>query len=87
MGANAVTKLIKVVENVYSILGIELINASQAMSYRAPSKSNLLIEFIDEFRQKVALVNRDRLLSPDLWNARNFLQNIEIEHKEFLPQF
>ena len=38
MGANAATKLFRVVDNVYSILAIELFSASQALEFRRPAK-------------------------------------------------
>jgi len=36
MGANAATKCLRVVENIETILAIELMNASQALSFRVP---------------------------------------------------
>ena len=44
MGANAVTKLRKVVQNVQRVLAIELLTAAQALDQRRPHKSSVSIE-------------------------------------------
>ncbi len=63
MGANAATKLYKVVENCYTILGIELLNAMQALEFRLPLKSSTIIEKIrTEYRKEIPFVIEDRYL-------------------------
>ena len=44
MGANAATKCLQIVNNLERILAIELMNASQALSFRSPLKSSSTIE-------------------------------------------
>ena len=44
MGANSATKCYKVIENVETILAIELMNASQALYFREPLKSSPFVE-------------------------------------------
>ena len=52
MGANAVTKLRKVVQNVQRVLAIELLTAAQALDLRRPHKSSPELEKIwNEFRK------------------------------------
>ena len=46
MGANAATKLVRVVENTERVLAIELFNAAQALEFRRPLKSSWEIEKI-----------------------------------------
>ncbi|MGJ3233639.1 histidine ammonia-lyase [Marivirga sp.] len=76
MGANAATKLFKVVENTYQILAIELINASQAIKFRRPLKtSSHLEEIIRNFRQEVSLIEDDRILHDDIVKAVHFIKN------------
>jgi histidine ammonia-lyase len=76
MGANAATKLYKVVENTYQILAIELINASQAIKFRRPLKTSSHLEkIIRNFRQEVALVEDDRVLHDDIVKAIHFIKN------------
>jgi histidine ammonia-lyase len=80
MGANAATKAYKVVNNIYSILSIELITATQALHFRRPLKTSAYLEsFIDTFRQQVSFIEIDRLLRDDLVKAENFLKGINLE--------
>ena len=75
MGANAATKLYKVVENTYQILAIELINASQALKFRRPLKtSSHLEELIRNFRQQVPLIEEDRILHTDIVKAVHYIK-------------
>jgi histidine ammonia-lyase len=75
MGANAATKAYKVVNNVYSILAIELITAAQAMHFRKPIKTSPVLEnFLNNFRQQVAFIEADRLLHDDMLKAEVFLK-------------
>ena len=46
MGANAATKLVRVVENTERVLAIELFNAAQALEFRRPLRSSWTIEKI-----------------------------------------
>lgn len=75
MGANAATKLYRVVNNVYSVLAIELITAAQAMHFRRPLKTSpVLEEFLNTFRQVVPFIETDRLLHDDMLKAEKFLK-------------
>lgn len=80
MGANAATKCLKILENLERILGIELMNASQAIEYRRPLQSSDLIEsFLKSYREVVPLVKEDRILHYDIQNSVAFLQSFVIE--------
>jgi histidine ammonia-lyase len=80
MGANAATKMYRVVNNVYAILAIELITASQALHFRKPLRSSQMLEqFADTFRTKVPFIETDRLLHDDLLNAEKFLKNYQLD--------
>jgi histidine ammonia-lyase len=75
MGANAATKCLKVVENLYSILGIELICAAQALDLRKPfTSSNVLEKFKTDFRNVVPYLENDSYLHPHIKNAEIFLK-------------
>jgi histidine ammonia-lyase len=79
MGANAATKVYKIVNNVYSILAIELINASQALEFRRPAKtSEILEQFVKEFRYRVPFIEEDRVLHNDIAAAEEFVKTVEI---------
>jgi histidine ammonia-lyase len=76
MGANAATKLWKVVKNVERILAIELMNATQALEFRRPLKSSTTIEnLITSYRTKVPFVQKDRIMYIDLETSVNFIKS------------
>lgn len=75
MGANAATKAYRVVNNLYSILAIELLTAAQALEFRRPIKSSPRIEkFVNTFRQVVPFVEQDRVLHNDMQRAEKFIR-------------
>jgi histidine ammonia-lyase len=74
MGANAATKLYRVVENVNRVLAIELMNAAQALEFRRPLKSSAKIEnYISEYRKVVSRNTVDRYLSEDIHATLQFI--------------
>jgi histidine ammonia-lyase len=79
MGANAATKAYRIVNNVYSILAIELLTAAQAIQFRRPLKSSPKLEqFLDTFRSKISFLEEDRLLHNDIIQAEQFLKECTI---------
>lgn len=79
MGANAATKLVKVLENLSTILAIELFNASQALSYRKPYKTSpFLEEMVAEFRKSVPLVKEDVVMAPFIQKSKQFLEDYKL---------
>ncbi len=82
MGANAATKCYKVLENLETILSIELLNASQALEFRRPKKSSSFIEtFLESYRKEVPFVSEDRLLALDIKKTQSFLKSFIIENE------
>jgi histidine ammonia-lyase len=80
MGANAATKAYRVVNNIYSILAIELITAAQALDFRRPLKTSPVLEkFVNTFRQSVPFIETDRLLHDDMVKAEKFLKETILE--------
>lgn len=76
MGANAATKLIKVIHNSWSVLGIELLNAGQALAFRRPLKSSDRIEKLySAYREEVPFVEEDCYLHPLIKKSINFIKN------------
>ncbi|MCB0481627.1 MAG: histidine ammonia-lyase [Flavobacteriales bacterium] len=74
MGANGATKCYRVIQNVQKVLGIELMNAAQAIEFRRPLKSSAKIEdFIAKYRKVVPFVKEDALLSDLMRSSFNFL--------------
>jgi len=75
MGANAALKLYRVITNLYSILGIELMNAAQAITFRRPLKSSPQIEkLLAEYRTVVPFIEHDEYLHPHLIRSADFLK-------------
>ena len=84
MGANAATKCLQIVDNVETILAIELMNASQALVFREPKKSSPFVEsLLKTYREGVPFVENDRLLATDIHTSVSFLQDLSID-KELL---
>ena len=79
MGANAATKLYKVLENVERILAIELMNAVQAIAFRKHRSSDFIENFIDSYRSEVDFLNKDRLLHTDIRKSVDFICSLEID--------
>ena len=80
MGANAATKAYKIVNNIYSILAIELITAAQAIDFRKPLKTSPVLErFVNTFRLSVPFIETDRLLHNDMLKAEKFLKETILE--------
>ena len=78
MGANAATKTFRVVQNLYSILAIELITAAQAMMFRRPLQTSPGLEdLLSNFREVVSFIEDDRVFYEDLRKAEQFLKNWE----------
>ncbi|MBS1584856.1 MAG: histidine ammonia-lyase [Bacteroidetes bacterium] len=74
MGANAATKLYRLVQNVQRVLAIELLTAAQALDLRRPLKSSDTIENVHAaLRQQVSMMQQDRVLHDDLVVAERFL--------------
>lgn len=78
MGANAATKLFKVVENLERILAIELLNATQGLAFRNTKSSDFIENILDIYRDEVPFLDSDRLLHDDIENSIAFLQNLSI---------
>ena len=80
MGANAAIKLHQIIENIQTILSVELLNASQAITFRRPLKtSDSLENFLADYQKKVPFVSQDRILHYDIQNTKDFLKNYKLK--------
>lgn len=75
MGANAATKLYRVIQNCYSVQGIELLNAAQAMDFRTEKSSPSLEALRAEYRKYVPFVKEDTYLHPLISASIAFVKN------------
>ena len=74
MGANAATKLIRVIENTERVLAIELFNAAQALDFRRPLHSSWNIEKIHaKYRKQVPFIQDDTYMHPYIEKSVAFL--------------
>jgi len=80
MGANAATKLRRVVLNVQRVLAIELLTAAQALELRRPHTSSPVLEHVfDALRQEASFMDNDDLLHNKLIAAERFLDRDPME--------
>jgi histidine ammonia-lyase len=80
MGANAATKCFRILENLETVLAIELLNASQALEFRRPKKTSPFLEsFVASFRNTIPFMDEDRLLAYDIHASIGFIQNMSID--------
>lgn len=87
MGANAATKVFRMIDNLEKILGIELMNAAQALEFRKPLKSSQMIEgLIKAYRKEVAFVQNDIEMHPAMKKSIEFVQQYsnKLGVKDFL---
>ena len=76
MGSNAATKLVRVIDNVETVLGIELFNAVQALEFRRPAKTSPRLEaVVADYRKEVPFVENDTYMHPLMVKSKLFLRN------------
>ena len=76
MGSNSATKLVRIVDNVETVLAIELFNAAQALEFRRPAKSSPILERIfADYRQVVPFVSTDTYMHPLIEKSIQFIKN------------
>lgn len=79
MGANAATKAFKIIENIETILAIELLNASQALYFRSKKTSPFLENILKLYRESVPFVENDVEMSPYIAKAKAFINSFALE--------
>ncbi|MBQ9410086.1 MAG: histidine ammonia-lyase [Bacteroidales bacterium] len=76
MGSNSATKLLRLVDNVETVLGIELMNAVQALEFRRPAHTSPRLEIIiEDYRREVPFVDTDTYMHPLIEKYVKFLRN------------
>lgn len=77
MAANAGTKMYKVIENLYTLLGIEYMLAVQALDFRNPIKTSKKIqEIATKYRKLNTHLTKDRILHNDIIKTIEFLKSL-----------
>lgn len=81
MGANAATKLHKILDNLENILAIELMNGAQGLDFRRPEKTSpILEEFMAAYRAEVPFVKDDIIMYKMIQKTANFLGRYRFEY-------
>lgn len=79
MGANAATKLHKIISNLKYIAAIELMNAAQAVDFRRPLKSSPVIEkLLEAYRKEVPFVEDDVVMTDYIEKTMAFLDTYNV---------
>lgn len=75
MGANAATKLCRVVLNTERVLAIELFNAAQALEFRRPARTSPALEnLVADYRRRVPFIDNDTVMYPYIEASVQFLR-------------
>ena len=78
MGANAATKAYRVVNNLETILAIELFNAAQALDFRRPLKTSPFLEdFVAKYRREVPFIEEDTVMHDEMEKTIRFLRKVD----------
>jgi histidine ammonia-lyase len=79
MGANAATKLHKIISNLQYVAAIELMNAAQGIDFRRPLKSSPYIEHVmDEYRKVVPFVEDDVVMADYISKTMDFMNKFDV---------
>ncbi len=79
MGANAATKALKIIDNVYKVFGIELFTASQGLFFRKEQTSFVLQNLLKEFRKQVPFVENDVVMYSLINKSIDFIKNYNFD--------
>lgn len=81
MGANSATQAYTLVNNVESILAIELLNAAQAITFRKPTRSSSIIEaFLKSYQSEVKFVTHDQIFHNLINKSVQFIDEFSIDN-------
>ena len=75
MGSNSATKLARIVDNVETVLAIELFNAAQALDFRRPAHSSERVERVyNDYRKVVPFLDNDTYMHPYIEDSIQFIR-------------
>ncbi len=79
MGANGATRLLRVADNLATLLAIELFTAVQALDFRRPMKSSDYIEYVvSAYRQKVPFIKDDKIMYNEIASSVEFIRTFDL---------
>ena len=81
MAAHGAFRLGRMVENLHTILGVELLCAAQGVEFRAPlTSSKPVTDAIAMLRHEIPRLEDDRFLAPDLVAAAQMIARGDLLH-------
>lgn len=82
MGSISGRKLNQVIDNLESILSIELLSACQAIEFRRPLKSSPVLEFAHSYvREFVQFASEDRIFANDIEKITRLIRDFSFVHQ------
>lgn len=82
MGSISGRKLNRVLDNLEFILAIELLSACQAIEFRSPLKSSVLLEFAHDYvRRFVGFASEDRIFADDINKVAGIIKDFSFVEK------
>jgi len=80
MGATSAIKLLPLMDNLDTILSIEMMNAVQALDFRRPLRSSPLIEkVVKAYRKEVPFIEEDIVMYKEIRKTVSFLNRLEVD--------
>ncbi|NMB05728.1 MAG: histidine ammonia-lyase [Bacteroidales bacterium] len=80
MGATSAIKLLPLMDNLDTILSIELMNGAQALDFRRPLRSSPLIErVVKAYRKEVPFIEEDIVMYKEIRKTVSFLNRLEVD--------
>lgn len=78
----AAERVLRLIDNLYYVTGLELMHAAQAVALRRRANPDLALgkgtgALLQGFRQKVPFLDRDRPLTPDIQASYQFLRQLD----------
>jgi len=80
MGATSAIKLLPLMDNLDTILSIEMMNAVQALDFRRPLRSSPLIEkVVKAYRKEVPFIEEDIAMYKEIRKTVSFLNRLDVD--------
>jgi histidine ammonia-lyase len=81
MGANAATKAFKIIDNIKTVLAIELLTSSQAIDFQDKQTSSFLKSIVFLLRSTVPFYEDDRVMYGDIKLARELMEFTSLDQE------
>ncbi|KAA3647628.1 MAG: histidine ammonia-lyase, partial [Bacteroidetes bacterium] len=78
MGANAATKLFRIVQNLEKVIAIEWFSATQALEFREEKTASKIQQAIKIYRSRVHFLKNDEVMYPYMEQSREFVRKYEV---------